>query len=79
MINRCPGQDNRKAQAENIACLHCGYLAEIFSDEVKIICPGCRHPIYRKRLPSCLNWCKAACECVGEAKYKQFKYPDPGD
>ncbi len=73
MFNRCPGQDSRKVKAENIICPDCGSLAEIFTDEIKVTCPGCKHSIARSKLPSCLDWCKAAGACLGEEKYKQLK------
>jgi HD superfamily phosphohydrolase YqeK len=71
-MNKCPGQDSRKAQAESITCINCGYLAEIFSDEIKVKCPKCKHLICKERLPSCVDWCKAAKECIGEANYKLY-------
>jgi NADH pyrophosphatase NudC (nudix superfamily) len=73
MFNQCPGQDSRKAKAENIICANCGYQAEIFSDEIKVVCLECKNLIYKERLPSCVDWCKAARECIGEKKYRQLK------
>lgn len=70
---KCPGQDSRKTKAESIICADCGYLAEIFSDEIKVVCPSCKNLIFKERLPSCLDWCKAARECVGEERWKQFQ------
>lgn len=73
MIYKCPGQDTRKRSAENITCAACGYIVEIFSDENKIKCPGCANEIYRKMLPSCVDYCKAARECIGEGKWRELK------
>ena len=73
MINQCPGQDKRNLKAEIINCFHCGYSLEMFSDELKIICPNCRCFVYKKRAPSCIDWCKAACECIGKERFKQLK------
>lgn len=73
MIEKCPGQDKRKVIPESIICSSCGYAAEIFSDELKAMCPRCKNLICKERLPSCVNWCKAARECIGEEKYKQLK------
>jgi DNA-directed RNA polymerase beta' subunit len=73
MFNRCPGQDNRQTRAEDMVCVHCGYVAEIFSDELKVVCPECRNLIYKEKQPACTDWCKAARECVGEEKWKQIK------
>ncbi|MHB8155553.1 MAG: phosphohydrolase [Candidatus Omnitrophota bacterium] len=73
MFNQCPGQDSRKAKAESIICANCGYVAEIFSDEIQVKCSQCKHLICKERLPTCVDWCKAARECIGEEKYKQLK------
>jgi hypothetical protein len=72
-MNKCPGQDSRKAQPENITCVNCGYAAEIFSDEVKVKCPKCKNLICKERLPSCVDWCKAAKECIGEERWNKLK------
>ena len=73
MINKCPGQDDRNIKTETITCSGCGYKAEIFSDEVKVNCPHCKTLICRQRLPSCVDWCKYARECIGEEKWKELK------
>jgi len=73
MFNQCPGQDPRKTQAESIICANCGYVAEIFSDEIQVKCAQCKQLICKERLPTCVNWCKAAKECIGEKKYEQLK------
>jgi DNA-directed RNA polymerase subunit RPC12/RpoP len=65
MIFKCPGQDKRNIKVENIICPACGYKLEIFSDEIKVKCPNCRQFACRLRLPSCVDWCKAARECGG--------------
>lgn len=68
MILKCPGQDSRNISPENIKCPSCGYKIEIFSDEVKVKCPKCKATACRVRLPSCVDWCKYASECVGEER-----------
>jgi len=73
MINKCPGQDDRNIKSEQIACPACGYKVEIFSDEVKVRCPQCRDLVCRQRLPSCIDWCKYAKECIGEEKWNELK------
>jgi predicted RNA-binding Zn-ribbon protein involved in translation (DUF1610 family) len=72
MINKCPGQDDRNLKAEILTCLDCGYRIEIFSDEVKVKCPQCKSLVCRDRLPSCIDWCKFARECIGEEKWKRL-------
>jgi hypothetical protein len=71
-MNKCPGQERSKVVSENIICSSCGYVAEIFSDEIKVACPRCKNLICKERLPSCVDWCKAARQCIGEEKYKQL-------
>jgi predicted Zn-ribbon and HTH transcriptional regulator len=73
MIFKCPGQDDRSLKVENIVCSQCGYRLEIFSDEIKIHCPKCKNLVCRVRLPSCVDWCKAARQCLGEEKWRQLK------
>ena len=76
MISQCPGQDKRYLKAEILNCPHCGYSVEIFSDEIQIRCPKCKNLVCRDRLPSCVDWCKAARECIGEKMFKQLKIHD---
>jgi predicted Zn-ribbon and HTH transcriptional regulator len=73
MIFKCPGQDDRNLKAEIVRCPDCGYEVEIFSDELKIKCPRCKGLICRILLPSCIDWCKYARECLGEVKWKMMK------
>ena len=72
MIFKCPGQDDRNLKTETIKCPACGYKVEIFSDEVKVSCPQCKNLLCRQRLPSCVDWCKFAKECIGEEKFKEL-------
>jgi hypothetical protein len=65
MSEKCPGQDRRNLKMELISCPKCGYQAEIFSDEIKVKCPKCKNEVSRKKLPSCVDWCKSARECLG--------------
>ncbi len=48
---------------ELIRCSKCGYPAEMFSDEIKVKCPKCKSAVSRRKLPSCLDWCKSARQC----------------
>jgi len=72
MIFKCPGQDKSNITAETLKCPKCGYEREIFSDEIKSECPRCRNISYREILPTCIDWCKHAKECVGEKVYDFF-------
>ena len=73
MVSKCPGQDGRNIDVQTRACASCGYAVEIFSDEVKVRCPRCKNLVCRERLPSCVNWCKVARECIGEEKWNQLR------
>jgi len=73
MFNKCPGQDRRKASVENIVCPSCGYIAEIFSDEIKVKCSRCNNFISRVRLPYCVDWCRAARDCIGKERWEQLR------
>ena len=77
MIFKCPVQDDRNIKAEIIICPHCKQKTEIFSDELKRRCPNCKEIIERESLPSCIQWCKAAKDCIGEEKWRQIKTPKP--
>lgn len=70
---KCPGQDSRFLKCEEIECPGCAYMVEVFSDEVKAVCPKCKIKFLRKRLPSCADWCKFAVDCLGEEKFKELK------
>ena len=73
MMNQCPGQDKRNIKTEIIKCSGCGHSVEMFSDEIKVRCPKCKDLVCRERLPSCVDWCKAARECIGEERWKQLR------
>lgn len=73
MIFKCPGQDDRNLKAEILKCPNCGYSVEVFSDEIKARCPKCKSEVFRKRMPSCIDWCTYAKECIGEKKFKNLK------
>ena len=76
MRSFCPGQDRRFRSVDLYKCSKCGAEEEIFSDELKVKCPGCGDWIYREQLPSCIDWCAAARECLGEEKWNQVKGED---
>jgi len=64
MIQKCPGQDTRNLRVEIVRCQHCKYKLEIFSNEIKVRCPRCKKPVMRAKLPSCLDWCQYAKDCM---------------
>lgn len=68
--NRCPGQDQRNWQPEDIMevpCPRCRALVEIWKDEPVRLCPQCQTPVRNPRLnPGCAKWCSKAAECLGK-------------
>jgi hypothetical protein len=69
----CPGSKLlRQPAPELFPCPNCGAEVEIWSDEFKRPCPKCRKMVLRPGGMSCLEWCKQAKECVGEATYESW-------
>ena len=69
----CPGSKSiRQPQPEFIKCPFCAYEVEIWTDEIKAICPKCKKTVLRDAQASCLEWCKYAKECVGDDTYNKF-------
>ncbi|NOZ63799.1 MAG: phosphohydrolase [Caldiserica bacterium] len=69
---KCPGTDTRFLRVGVHKCPNCGYEVEIFSDEVRVKCPKCKKYVYREELPSCIDWCKYARQCIGEERWKEL-------
>lgn len=57
-------------------CPSCGTEVEIFSNEVKVQCHNCGNTVYKERMPSCIDWCPAARQCLGEGKWRELKGSD---
>ncbi len=73
MIQGCPGNDKvKQPYPEELPCPGCGFVLEMWTDEVKAHCPRCNTLITRKAAPSCIFWCKFAKECVGEGLYNKY-------
>jgi len=70
---RCPGQSERNLKGELYRCSGCGYEVEIFSDELRARCPHCGRGVYREKTPSCIDWCRAAEQCVGPEAWRKLK------
>ncbi len=69
----CPGSKEIKSPvAEEIGCIFCGFVNEIWSDEAEITCKKCSKMVSRDIGASCIIWCQAAKECVGEEKYNRI-------
>jgi hypothetical protein len=74
----CPGsREIRNPYPEDIECVFCGRLCEIWSDEAETTCKGCGRTIGREMKPSCIQWCPAAKECIGLEKYERLMKSRP--
>ncbi len=69
----CPGSKLlRHPKPEMFDCPNCGAEVEIWTDELKGVCPRCKTVVMRYQDQSCLEWCKLARNCVGEKAYDNF-------
>jgi hypothetical protein len=69
----CPGSTSFKNPTpEDIECVFCGFINEIWTDEIEIKCKKCKKPISRDISNTCLMWCQKAGECIGEEKLKKI-------
>jgi ribosomal protein S27E len=73
MTSKCPGQDFRNLRVQLYKCPGCGTEIEIFSDEIKVKCHKCGETVYREKIPSCIEWCASARQCLGEEKWKELR------
>ncbi len=70
----CPGsREIRTPYPEEITCLWCDTVSEIWSDEAEMTCGNCGRVISREMKPSCIDWCPAAKECIGPDKYERLR------
>ncbi|HMK43084.1 MAG TPA: hypothetical protein VK445_03010 [Dissulfurispiraceae bacterium] len=73
MRDSCPGsREIRTPYPEEILCPYCGRKNEIWSDEPDMKCCNCNRTITRAMLPSCVEWCLSARDCVGTVKYNRI-------
>ncbi len=76
MAAGCPGQDTRKLRVGLYKCPNCGTEVEMFSDEVKVRCYNCKEWVYKEKMPSCVEWCASARQCLGEDRWKMLHGED---
>lgn len=63
---RCPGSLKTTApEPVERKCPKCGSMVEIWSDEEKADCK-CGMTIFKEKIPTCVEWCSAAEECLGD-------------
>jgi predicted RNA-binding Zn-ribbon protein involved in translation (DUF1610 family) len=69
----CPGAKIlRQPQPEMFDCPSCGEEVEIWTDEIRGVCPNCGQAVFRDGFMSCLEWCKFAQDCIGEEAYDRY-------
>jgi len=76
MTFKCPGQDMRNLRVSLHKCPDCGAEVEIFSDEMRVRCPKCGTRVYRDKVPSCIDWCASARQCLGEERWNELRGED---
>jgi hypothetical protein len=70
----CPGSRAlRQPRPETRSCPSCGSEVEIWTDEVKGVCPGCARTVFKDGAMGCLDWCKYGEECVGTDIYATYR------
>ncbi|MGD9116386.1 MAG: phosphohydrolase [Dehalococcoidia bacterium] len=69
---KCPGQDMRNLRVSIHKCPNCGYEVEIFSDEMRVKCPECKQYVYKEKVPSCIEWCTSAPQCLGPERWEEL-------
>lgn len=61
----------KEVTVEERVCPDCGHIVEVFSTDTEVTCEKCGCTIYNEML-SCVEWCKHARECVGDAMYEHM-------
>lgn len=70
---KCPGAGlTRQPEPEAFNCPSCGYEVEIWTDEFSRPCRKCGTIVTKSEGLSCVQWCRHAQECIGEARYTQY-------
>ncbi len=63
---RCPGSMKTMVpEPLERKCPKCGSMIEIWSDEEKADCK-CGETVFKDAAPTCVVWCSAAEECLGD-------------
>ena len=68
-LTGCQGRDKTPTMKER-TCPQCGAEIEVFSTDVEVQCDNCGFTIYND-IVDCVQWCKYAKLCVGEAEYQR--------
>ncbi len=69
----CPGSVRIKEPVpEFFECPKCASEVEIWTNENTRPCKKCGQMVSREQVPTCVEWCKHAKECVGEEALKRY-------
>jgi hypothetical protein len=69
---KCPGAEKIRASFPDEVPCACGVKVEMWPDDAEVRCPACGRSVKREAPPSCIEWCTAARECVGEDLYERY-------
>ena len=70
ILHGCQAKPKTPTIIEKI-CPQCGHEIELFSIDTQMACEHCGFVAYNDTL-SCVQWCKHARKCVGDAMYEQM-------
>lgn len=70
ILDGCQGKPRTPTITEK-TCPQCGNTVEVFSTDTEVACDRCGFVIYNDTL-SCVQWCKYARQCVGDAMYEKM-------
>ena len=70
ILEGCQGKPRTPEILEKV-CPQCGSEIELFTCDTQAVCEHCGFVVYNDTL-SCVQWCKYARQCVGDAMYEQM-------
>lgn len=70
LMDSCQGKPRTPTIIEKV-CPNCGSIIELFSIDTEVACEKCGFIAYNDTL-SCVQWCKYARKCVGDAMYEHM-------
>ena len=70
MMFGCKGHDHTPT-LDIKTCPQCGHEIEVFSTDTTVDCPQCGYTVFNDAV-SCVQWCRYAKSCVGEAEYERL-------
>ena len=73
VLGGCPGSKQIKEPVpEFYNCVVCGAEVEIWTHEMSRNCQKCGNLVTKDKVPSCIEWCEYAVDCVGPEVLKRF-------